>query len=40
MREEEGEKVEVEREIEEVTKQEEILRLADKVGGIIVQCWV
>ena len=39
MREEEGKKVEVEREIEEVTKQEEILRLADKVGGID-QCWV
>jgi len=31
--------VEVERKVEEVAKQEEILRLADKVGGI-VQCWV
>lgn len=31
--------MEVEREVEEVAKQEEILRLADKVGGI-VQCWV
>jgi hypothetical protein len=32
--------VEVERKVEEVAKQEEILRLAGKVGGIIVQCWV
>lgn len=32
--------MEVERKVEEVAKQEEILRLADKVGGIIVQCWV
>lgn len=39
MREKEGEEVRVEREIEEVTKQEGILRLADKAGGI-VQCWV
>ena len=31
--------MEVERKVEEVAKQEEILRLADKVGGI-VQCWV